>query len=600
MSKTTCKQIIWRAWQEEFIRQAVIKLSADSNFLLYASTGAGKTKPSLEIARSLLSSGRVRRLVIVVPGAYHVTQWQSAASEFGWDLYQPEPLNYGNKKAFSEPPDVFAICVTYQQVFGRPEYHAERCKVPTLVIFDEIHHSGDGCGWGEKVKEAFGQAVARLGLTGTPFRSDGTTIPFINYTEDGACIPDFKYTFVEALVDGVCRPVSFPSYDGTVKWYHKGEIYEHRIYDVIPENQQSARLKTALDPGMSWVRTWLHEAHSKLIALRYNGHPTAGGLIKTIDIKHALRFAAVLKEIMGQEPVLVTSEALSDGKSDGDFAKKTCDTIIDEFSRSNAPWIIAVGMITEGVDIPRLRVGVWATNVTAPLSFFQFVGRFVRQLPGLGDDYWSYVFIPNEPSIVKLAQDVIRDCNYATAQLLEEVDDEDERDDEGNDQRKEGPTPPPESPIPISAEDTSLGQVIMGEEVYEGSYYTFATNIGAQTRTPTEKVIEILKLASGSNFPTAPAVEASFAPSKTERKTLRSDVIRRLVGAVVNRKLVDLSRYPQSKPYMAVHQQWKDLGGSGAKEATVIDLRAKTSWLKEWLATGKMPPRRKEWYESES
>ncbi len=39
-------------------------------------------------------------------------------------------------------------------------------------------------------------------------------------------------------------------------------------------------------------------------------------------------------------------------------------------------------MVSEGVDIPRLRVGVYATAAKTPLIFRQIVGRFVRTIPG--------------------------------------------------------------------------------------------------------------------------------------------------------------------------------------------------------------------------
>ena len=52
------------------------------------------------------------------------------------------------------------------------------------------------------------------------------------------------------------------------------------------------------------------------------------------------------------------------------------------FAAGPTPWLVAVRMVSEGVDIPRLRVGVYATTTTTELFFRQAVGRFVRWTPG--------------------------------------------------------------------------------------------------------------------------------------------------------------------------------------------------------------------------
>lgn len=52
---------------------------------------------------------------------------------------------------------------------------------------------------------------------------------------------------------------------------------------------------------------------------------------------------------------------------------------IEEFSEDGSKlWMVAVRMVSEGVDVPRLCVGVYATSTSTPLFFAQAVGRFVR------------------------------------------------------------------------------------------------------------------------------------------------------------------------------------------------------------------------------
>jgi hypothetical protein len=63
-------------------------------------------------------------------------------------------------------------------------------------------------------------------------------------------------------------------------------------------------------------------------------------------------------------------------------------------------WMVAVRMVSEGVDIPRLAVGVYATSASTPLFFAQAIGRFVRaRRPG----ETASVFLPSVPALLDLA-----------------------------------------------------------------------------------------------------------------------------------------------------------------------------------------------------
>ena len=74
------------------------------------------------------------------------------------------------------------MAVTYAQVAVRASLHREITEsARTLVILDEVHHAGDSLSWGDAIREAFESATRRLSLTGTPFRSDTSPIPFVTY-----------------------------------------------------------------------------------------------------------------------------------------------------------------------------------------------------------------------------------------------------------------------------------------------------------------------------------------------------------------------------------------------------------------------------------
>lgn len=58
-------------------------------------------------------------------------------------------------------------------------------------------------------------------------------------------------------------------------------------------------------------------------------------------------------------------------------------------------------MLSEGVDIPRLRVGVYASNIRASLYFHQFCGRFARVMESRNER--SFIFMPADPELEAIA-----------------------------------------------------------------------------------------------------------------------------------------------------------------------------------------------------
>src|ERR687893_1359294 len=83
-----------------------------------------------------------------------------------------------------------------------------------------------------------------------------------------------------------------------------------------------------------------------------------------------------------------------------------------EFSESKRRWLVSVLMVSEGVDIPRLRVGVYATSARTELFFRQVVGRFIRRSPGRGAQM-SHVFLPSDLRLKTLAAQIEEERNHA-------------------------------------------------------------------------------------------------------------------------------------------------------------------------------------------
>jgi superfamily II DNA or RNA helicase len=385
-----------RAWQAEALRQYLAASPRD--FLAVATPGAGKTTFALRVAAELRERGVIRRITVVAPTEHLKTQWADAAHRAGIRL---DPAFRNSTGATGRNYD--GVALTYAQVAARPLLHRARTEAAhTLVILDEIHHGGDALSWGDAVRQAFEPAARRLSLTGTPFRSDTAAIPFVQYAQDGDGIRrsrgDYSYGYADALRDGVVRPVLFLAYSGQMRWRTKaGDEVSARLGEPLTKDQTAQAWRTALDPDGEWVPAVLAAADRRLTEVR-RGVPDAGGLVIATDQAAARAYAAVLRQVTGEVPVLVLSDDA------GASAR------IEEFAQGDQRWMVAVRMVSEGVDVPRLAVGVYATSASTPLYFAQAVGRFVR---ARRRGEMASIFLPSVPGLLQLAGEMETERDHA-------------------------------------------------------------------------------------------------------------------------------------------------------------------------------------------
>ena len=385
-----------RAWQAEALE--TYRARSPRDFLAVATPGAGKTTFALRIATELLEQGTVRRITVVAPTEHLKHQWADAAARVGVRL---DP-NFKNSQG-RHGAQYDGVALTYAQVAANPALHMARTEAArTLVILDEVHHGGDALSWGEAIREAFEGATRRLALTGTPFRSDTAPIPFVVYDRgmDGIrrSSADYTYGYGDALRDGVVRPVIFLTYSGQMRWRTKaGDEVSARLGEAMTKDMTAQAWRSALDPNGEWVPSVLAAADKRLSEVR-RAVPDAGGLVIATDQTDARAYAGHLARITGQSPVVVLS--------DDDGASKR----IDEFSDGDDRWMVAVRMVSEGVDVPRLAVGVYATSTSTPLFFAQAVGRFVRARRR-GET--ASVFLPSVGPLLDLANTLELERDHA-------------------------------------------------------------------------------------------------------------------------------------------------------------------------------------------
>ncbi|GAA1178385.1 superfamily II DNA or RNA helicase [Nesterenkonia xinjiangensis] len=386
-----------RQWQQEALDLYIRRSPKD--FMAVATPGAGKTTFALRVAKLLVDSGEINRICVVAPTEHLKRQWADAASRIGLAI---DP-NFKNSDG-RHGRQFIGVAVTYAQVANKPALHRNKTEAGrTLVILDEIHHAGDALSWGDGIREAFTPATRRLALTGTPFRSDTSPIPFVDYTEDADGVrrsqSDYSYGYGPALKDKVVRPVVFMAYSGNMRWRtSSGEEMEAQLGAAATKDITNHAWRTALNPEGEWIPSVLSAAHKRLLNVRERVED-AGGLVIATDHESARAYAAQLDRLTGQKTTIVLSD------------DKEASQRIEDFSEDGSRmWMVAVRMVSEGVDVPRLCVGVYATSTSTPLFFAQAIGRFVRRRNA---NEVASVFLPSVPVLTALANEMEEERDHA-------------------------------------------------------------------------------------------------------------------------------------------------------------------------------------------
>ena len=400
--KGAASEMPLRRWQERSLDKYTGQAGPD--WLLVATPGAGKTRFAGEILRNHFRGRVVTGAVIVVPTEALKVQWASDLHVLGLDI---DP--WWDNATGVWPQDMDALAVTYAQVASNPAIFRRHVSARrTFVVLDEIHHCGDSLSWGEAIRFAFELSERRLALSGTPFRSDNNAIPFVRYV-DGQGQPDDSYSYGEALADGIVRSVYFPKKGGTTEWSRgEGESEMASFDDELPEYKVADRLRTAVTTE-GWLMDTLSDAHDKLTTLR-QFDPDAGGIVFAIDDVHARKtIAPIMRQVTGSDPLVVTTY------------DRDADQLIKGFAKGSTPWIVAIRMVSEGIDIPRLRVGVFATTTTTALFFRQAVGRLVRMEEDAPD---AHFYIPDDPRLREEAALIKEEREHILEVEIEKLQDE--------------------------------------------------------------------------------------------------------------------------------------------------------------------------------
>ncbi|WP_278185162.1 DEAD/DEAH box helicase family protein [Mycobacterium mantenii] len=413
-----------RKWQRQAL-PIVMNAIREEPVLVEACPGAGKTRFGLEIAFRLVETGTISRVLIIVPTVGIADGWRTAAGRS--TRHTPTLPLHGLREWRAVDPigdGWLGAITTYQSLFAAPDMYLAHATDPghrTLVIFDEVHHASAAASWGEAAQFSFSQgAHAILSLSGTPFRTDRNAIVFVP-SLNGVAKPHYRYSYDDAIRDGVCRPVQFVEVRGATTFgTPDGQLQTITFDDSdLTDAGERLRLRAALEwiDDRSIADKMLRDANNYLVSLRAQGDTDAAGLVVCVDCAHAARVTRHLEgKIIGRRPVM----ACSTMQDENDPAPANA---IRGFINSHDPWLVAVNMVSEGIDVRRLRTVVYLTNRLTLLSFRQIVGRVVRTDPANVDDH-GRVYIPADGRLIDMARKVTDDPDLLPPPIVIITDDE--------------------------------------------------------------------------------------------------------------------------------------------------------------------------------
>jgi superfamily II DNA or RNA helicase len=547
------------------------------DFLAVATPGAGKTTFALTAAAELLARRVVDRVTVVAPTEHLKTQWAEAAARAGIPI---DPTYSGKKGPTSK--DYVGVAVTYAGVATNPLAHRIRTeRFKTLVILDEVHHAGDARSWGDAIREAFDPAQRRLALTGTPFRSDVNPIPFVSYAPGPDGVPrsvaDYTYGYAHALADHVVRPVLFMAYSGEMQWRTRaGDEVAARLGEPLTKDLTNQALRTALDPGGSWMPAVLEAADKRLTEVRRHV-PDAGGLVIATDQDSARAYAGLLKSITGEKPTVVLSD------------EKLASKRIAAFTESEDRWMVAVRMVSEGVDVPRLAVGVYATTTATPLFFAQAVGRFVRARKR-GET--ASVFLPSVPHLLGHASEMEVQRDHVLGRKITDEDDLFAAEDEllARANAAEAASAEELGTFEAMGSEARFDRVLYdgGEFGHEGEVHVGSEEemdfLGIPGLLEADQVRDLLRLRQSER---AKSQKAQRRTSSTPEDVVR-DVSTHEHLATLRRELNGLVaawNHRTGQPHGVTHAALrKECGGPAAAVATASQLQERIDRIRDWAA----------------
>lgn len=381
-----------RQWQVSCINKALKQYSnGNSHFLALATPGAGKTLMASELADQLIKKNLIDLVICFSPSSI-VSQDFSQSLQLrinerfdGLLGAKGHSLTYQNLQYLDK---------SFWQLFNRYR---------VFVIFDEIHHCAGSTidnanAWGEQIiLNIQNKAKYTLALTGTPWRSDAAPIVLSTYIHPSNKIScDYVYGLAEAIQDNVCRIPQIIAVDNNnISVIDDDETKTFTSFKCLL-TQSIIPYKEIIE-NEKVIKYVISSAQKKLNKIRAK-NSDAAGLIVASSVEHARQISTLMKACFNEDAVVVT------------YRENEPTNIIQQFRHAKTKWIISVGMISEGTNIPRLQVCCHLTNIKTEMHFRQILGRILRMTGSMNQE--AFMYMPAEPKLLEFAYRVKQDVPF--------------------------------------------------------------------------------------------------------------------------------------------------------------------------------------------
>jgi len=379
-----------RQWQSECVGSVLRHFNDDNkHFLCLATPGAGKTVMAAEVTARLFEEDKIDFVLCFSP---------SITVADGFKATFSSRLN----ERFDGVIGAVGSSYTYQSMaYFNDSFWQILNSHRVLVIFDEIHHCSGltvetSNSWGEEIiLNIQEQAKYTLALTGTPWRSDKSPIVLSNYHgKENAIQCDYTYGLKQAVQDGVCRTPSIVLIDNeeiTVT-DHKNDTQTFNSFKSLLDDKLVSYQDLITDKKA--IEFILAKGCEKLTEVRKH-NANAGGLVVASSVAHASQIIQILQNKLKQSAVMVS------------YQQDEPSEIIKSYRNCTTQWIVAIGMVSEGTDIPRLQVCCHLSRIKTELYFRQVLGRVLRVNGSIDQNAWLYTF--SEPKLLEYAYRIEKD-----------------------------------------------------------------------------------------------------------------------------------------------------------------------------------------------
>lgn len=429
-----------RKWQADATYAAVVSFKKGRRlWVTEACTGAGKTRHGCEVGLQLLKSGDVDQIIVLTPTVATKNSWKAGLGRLG------NTVRATDDTAF--PEDTNAWVSTYSG-FGAVKAGLESHRVlkGILLIVDEYHHAEEDATWGTAVASLGSLAKHVIFLSGTPWRQSGS-IPMLSgatnanensYYEEGSSRvrADFVHDYKTDLRSGNDRAttlVSFELYESifTDKNTNKKELLSKPDFDLMSEAEAAKWEEEATSCSIplgkhvrisgptltgndlakkiiEWCVQKLQKSRSETF-LRCQMSDLTIMLVVAQSVKEARYLSDYIQEVYALRTEVIVSENAGSNERLEVVRQKCAENATDK-----PDVIVSVGMISEGVDIPQIKVIAYLSAVLTTLYLVQVIGRALRRMSISSDrfadsnlhDTLAYVAAPAHPKICYVARSI--------------------------------------------------------------------------------------------------------------------------------------------------------------------------------------------------